>query len=55
MPPKGKNEGTNTSSMVYSPAARRRQQRKRDALQRRFDRLAGPVTVRNANERQEPK
>ena len=43
--PKGSNAGTNTSSMEYSPAYRKRQKRKRDRLQRKFDRLAGPVTI----------
>jgi hypothetical protein len=50
MPPKGKNSGGNTSSMEYSPAARRRAKRKNDRLQRKFDRLAGPVTVRNVSD-----
>jgi hypothetical protein len=46
MPPTGKNAGTNTSSMQYSPAARKKMKRKRDSLQKRFNKLAGPVTIR---------
>lgn len=46
MPPTGRNTGTDTSSMEYSPAQRRKMKRRRDNLQRKFDRLAGPVTVR---------
>jgi hypothetical protein len=48
MPPKGSNEGGNTSSMSYSPARRKRMAAKRKREERRWAMKAGPVEIRQA-------
>lgn len=47
MAPTGKNTGSNTSSMLYSPSRRKRMKQRAKAQEARWARMAGPVITRN--------